>query len=256
MNIRNRITQFVASNPLGTFISKLFFTNGPRLAGRSSAGGGTGEEIAIGDGLTLVDGVLSADASGSVDWNTGIDNKPTTFPPTIGSGADESVAGNDARLSGPLELDAAPVNGAAESITSSTTLTEASGSTTCPTLYRQVDLVNGKPRYLSEGYVEAEFPLGAFGWQCYYNGSDWVVEYTGSGGFTYYFSGSTEDVATPDLVIAWNNTVGMGAPEFSLAPSIAGTAADYLGQDAIINEESFYKNIRLSPVKWVGPFPA
>lgn len=40
------------------------------------------------------------------------------------------------------------------------------------------------------------------------------------------------------------------------APVDGVTQADYLGQDAIVNEEEFYKNVRLDPVKWVGPFPA
>jgi len=41
-----------------------------------------------------------------------------------------------------------------------------------------------------------------------------------------------------------------------LTGSVDGTPAALLGQDCIVNEESFYKCVSLSPVRWVGPFPS
>lgn len=42
----------------------------------------------------------------------------------------------------------------------------------------------------------------------------------------------------------------------TLAGGSDGTPAAMLGQECIVNEESFYKCSRLSPVKWIGPFTA
>lgn len=92
MSIRNRITQF-----LWTLVAHIRCSQGNVLIGRV-AGPGPAQELTIGSGLLITGTTLSATGGGGGEtWET-LAGKPTTFPPTIGSGGNEAVAGNDARL--------------------------------------------------------------------------------------------------------------------------------------------------------------
>lgn len=142
----------------------------------------------------------------------------------------------------PLVLDASPEN-AGEGLTITGTLT-SNGST--PVVFPELlidDEVFGKASFNDN-------PGGVSLNSCYWTGTEWELTYNGGDAIWH----SSDDVATPDLCTTWiPQGAATGTPIITL-PS--GTPATFLGQDAIVNEESFYKNVRLSPVKWVGPFPA
>lgn len=80
MSIRNRITQYLAS----VLTSRIWFTTGPRLVGKSAAGEGFGGEITVGTGLTLSGGVLSASGGEVSDtaYNEATWNGVTTIAPS------------------------------------------------------------------------------------------------------------------------------------------------------------------------------
>lgn len=163
--------------------------------------------------------------------------------------ADELEAKILAQTSGtPLVLSAPPENGVLSAIEPLNTLTEAGSATTCTTLH-DVGIIGGKTWWRPAGFV------GDDGWQVAWYGNRFFCTY-GDGTLQYMAQSVPEDVPTPDLA-TWNApTIGTGTPDFSLTSATEGTPAERLGQDAIVNEEVFHKCVRLSPVKWVGPFPA
>ena len=61
------------------------------------------------------------------------------------------------------------------------------------------------------------------------------------------------------VVGTWLGGVAVASSLSSIAylvGGLSGTPAAALGQDCICNQESFYKCVRLDPVKWAGPFPS
>lgn len=145
-----------------------------------------------------------------------------------------------------------PEDGTPEYITPLTTLTESQTLTTCPVLYAYVN-DGGHNRYADINFIETgNVPA----WDCYFAGSSWAVRYRNASSQARYAATSSDGPATPDLA-TWNAPIiGTGTASFELTGEYSGTPAIAVGQDAILDEESFYKCVRLSPVKWVGPFPA
>jgi len=80
MSIRNRITQYLSS----VLSSRIWFTTGPRLVGKSAVGAGYGGEITVGTGLTLSGGVLSASGGevSDIAYNEATWNGVTTIAPS------------------------------------------------------------------------------------------------------------------------------------------------------------------------------
>ena len=135
MSVRGRVTQVQV-----TIASGIRCQSGQVLIGRSASDPGLSEEIRIGSGLSLANGVLTSTFDGTYGSLTGtpslggaaalnvgttagtvaagnhthsgvyqpvissysvisgLSGYPATFPPIIGSGAGDAVAGNDARL--------------------------------------------------------------------------------------------------------------------------------------------------------------
>lgn len=65
---------------------------------------------------------------------------------------------------------------------------------------------------------------------------------------------NADSVDFPDG-LAFVTSVGSGVASVTYVPTL-GTPAAFLGQECIVSEECFFKCVRLSPVKWIGPFPA
>ncbi len=93
MSIRNRITQYLSS----VLSSRIWFTTGPRLVGKSAVGAGYGGEITVGTGLTLSGGVLSASGGevSDIAYNEATWNGVTTIAPSKNAVRDklETLAG-------------------------------------------------------------------------------------------------------------------------------------------------------------------
>ncbi len=85
----------------------------------------------------------------------------------------------------------------------------------------------------------------------YYDAGVWRVKYNDLDEQEYPWESDDDALASPDLVSAWFET-GLATGALSVtAISNEGTPADYLGQDAIVNEADVYKCVRVEPVKWI-----
>lgn len=105
----------------------------------------------------------------------------------------------------------------------------------------EASVYDGKPRY-ADG-------LGSPSYEAFWDSANarWQLHKNGTAGIWYCY----DDVPYLTDGLEW-----VPYPPADGIPTITPffTAADQVGQDAIVNEESFYKCVRHTPVRWIGPF--
>jgi hypothetical protein len=253
MGIFNRIKEVIRT---------IRFSASPRLYGRYSAGAGEGQEIGIGEGLTIEAGVLKAnaaaiaaetaariagDAIGSSAPSNGV-AATVTISPTgsnndiIVTARESGVSGNDLTIA--LAIDAAIDR-------TQLTVSEIAGDVVVTSGDKRVMRITGT--LTSNGSEPASFPdipytglsggkpeysisIGLDVWVIYWDnaGGTWNLELIRDSVSQYAYYTSTDPVATPDLVTTWTpSTPATGTPIVTAHPALASHVISLINAAAI-----------------------
>jgi hypothetical protein len=220
MSIRNRITQYLSS----VLSSRIWFTTGQRIIGKSAAGAGYGSEIEIGTGLTLAGGTLSASGASDVgDLTTAGLTADNMLRVAVAGGLEERTPAQVLADIGVPALIRTAAQGSPNASTNIVITGITSPADSDPLTLSPNGTLGGKDSW--------RLTSGDKVWDAYFDdgSNEWVVAEGVSVSFSAY-KASTAD--SPIGLTGWSPDIGtFTALTIAAGPSLVGT---FVGQRCIV----------------------